>query len=163
MHARAIGIEDARDLDVQPILPMVIEEQCLSAALALIITRTGPDWVHIAPIFLGLRMDIGVAVNLAGGSLQDARLQALGEPQHIDRAMHAGLQCLHRVVLVMDGRCRAGKVVDLIYFDIKREGHIMADQFEVRVIQQLFDIGLVAGEEIIGAEHLMPCFQQGIA
>ena len=63
----------------------------------------------------------------------------------------------------MDGRCRAGKIVDLINFHIKREGHIMADQFEIGVRQQGFDIGLVAGEEIIGAKHLMPRGQKRIA
>ena len=37
MHARPIGIEDARDLDAQFVLPPIVEEQRFRAALAFIV------------------------------------------------------------------------------------------------------------------------------
>jgi len=54
--------------------------------------------------------------------------------------MHAGLGGLHRVVLVVDGRSRAGQVVDLVHLDVEREGHVVADEFEVRAVQQVLDV-----------------------
>ena len=47
----------------------------------------------------------------------------------------------------------------LVAFAEKLRNKIMAQQFEIGMRQQLFDIGLVAGEEVIGAENLMPRFQ----
>jgi len=37
MHPWAIGVEDPRDLDVEPVLAVIIEEQRFGAALALVI------------------------------------------------------------------------------------------------------------------------------
>ena len=47
-------------------------------------------------------MDFGVAIDLAVGRLKDLRADTLGQPQHIDCAMHAGLVGLHRVVLIVN-------------------------------------------------------------
>ena len=37
VHARAVGVEDARDLDVDAVLAVVVEEQRFGAALALVV------------------------------------------------------------------------------------------------------------------------------
>ena len=65
---------------------------------------------------------------------------ALGEAQHVDGAVHAGLGRLHRVVLVVDRRGRAGEVVDLVDLDVEREGHVVAHQLEARVAEQMRDV-----------------------
>jgi hypothetical protein len=80
---------------------------------------------------------------------------ALGQPQHVDRAVHAGLGGLHRVVLVVDRRGRAGEVVDLVDLHVEREGHVVAHQLEVRVVEQVGDVVLGAGEEVVDAEHIV--------
>ena len=86
-------------------------------------------------------MHRGVAVDLAGRGLQDpAPCSALGQAQHVDGAVHAGLGRLHRVVLVVDRRGRAGEVVDLVDLDIEREGHVVAHQLEARMCQQVRDV-----------------------
>ena len=77
--------------------------------------------------------------------------------------MQTGLGGLHRIVLVMNGRCRARQVVDLIHFDIEREGHIVAHQLEVRVIEQMGDVVLDAGEEIVKADDVVTVVQQALA
>ena len=58
------------------------------------------------------------------------RAGALGQPEHVDRAVHAGLGRLHRVVLVVDRRGRAGEVVDLVDLDVERKGDVVAQQLE---------------------------------
>jgi hypothetical protein len=77
--------------------------------------------------------------------------------------MHAGLGGLHRIVLVVHRRGRAGQVVDRVHFHIEREGHIVAHQLEVGVIEQRRDVVLGAGEEVIDTDHIMAIGQQALA
>jgi len=44
-----------------------------------------------------------IAIDLAGGRLEYLCLDPFGQPQHVDRAVHAGLGGLHWVVLIVDG------------------------------------------------------------
>ena len=48
-------------------------------------------------------MDVRIAVDLAGRGLEDLGFDPLGQPQHVDRTMHAGFERLHRIELVMNG------------------------------------------------------------
>jgi hypothetical protein len=48
-------------------------------------------------------MDLRIAIDLAGGGLEDPGLDAFGQTQHIDGPMDAGLGGLHRVELIVDG------------------------------------------------------------
>ena len=74
MHARPVGVEDACDLDAQFVLTPIIEEQSFRAALAFIVARARPDRIDVAPVVLGLRMHVRVAVNFRRRGLQDFRL-----------------------------------------------------------------------------------------
>ena len=70
-------------------------------------------------------MDERVAVNLGRRGLQDARVNALGEAEHVDGAVDARLRRLHRIVLVVDRRGRTGEVVDAVNLDIEREADVV--------------------------------------
>ena len=155
VHARAVGVEDAHHLDAQLVLAVVVEEQRLGAALAFVVAAADADRVDAAPVGLGLRVHLGVAVDLAGRGLQDLGLHPLGQAQHVDRAVHAGLGGLHRIVLVVDRRGRAGEVEDLVDLDVEREGHVVAHQLEARVAEQVRDVALGAGEEVVDAQHVV--------
>jgi hypothetical protein len=74
------------------------------------------------PVAFGLGMHLGIAIDLAGRSLQDLDLEPFGEPQPIDGPLYAGLGSLHRVELIVDRRGGAGEVIDLIDLHIEREG-----------------------------------------
>ena len=155
MHARAVGVEDARDLDLQPMLAVVVEEQGLGAALAFVIAGARADGIDVAPIALALRMDERVAIDLGGGGLQDARMHPLGEAQHVDGAMHAGLGGLHRIVLIVDGRSRAGEIVDAAHLQIEREADVVADGLEARVVEDGHEVAARAGEIIVDADDVV--------
>jgi len=66
VHPRPVGVEDPHDLDRQIALETVGVEQRFGAALPFIVAGTQPDRIHVAPVLLHLRVDVGVAVNLAG-------------------------------------------------------------------------------------------------
>ena len=91
MHAGAIGIEDAGHLDLQLMLPVVIKEEGLGTALALVVAGPRPDRVHVSPVGLHLGMDARIAVDLGGGGLQNPCLQPLRESQHVDGPMDVTL------------------------------------------------------------------------
>jgi hypothetical protein len=77
--------------------------------------------------------------------------------------MHAGLGRLHRVVLVVDRRGRAGKIVNFIDFQIERKGHVVAHEFETRMPDQALNVLLGAGEEVVGANDIVAIGDQAIA
>ena len=136
-------------------LAAIVEEQRLGAALAFVIAGAWTDRVHVAPVLLDLRVDMRIAVNLAGRGLQDGNAQPLGQPQHVDRADHTGLGRLHWVELIVHRRGRAGEIVYLVDLDIERKRHIVAHQLEIGMVQQARDIGASASEEIVDAEHMV--------
>ncbi len=71
-------------------------------------------------------MHFRVAIHLGRGCLQDAGAHALGQAQHVDGAMDAGLGGLDGVVLVVHWRRRAGEVVDLIHLYVKGERYVVS-------------------------------------
>src|SRR5262249_34557305 len=79
VHARAIGVEDADHADIQPVAALVVVEERLGTALALVITTTDADGVDVAPVVFALRVLFGIAVDLAGAGLEDAGPGALGQ------------------------------------------------------------------------------------
>jgi hypothetical protein len=157
VHARAVGVEDARHLDLQRVLAVVIEKQGFGAALAFVVAAADADGVDVAPVGFDLGMHLRVAIDLAGGGLEDLGAQALGQAEHVDGAVHAGLGGLHRVVLVVDGAGRAGQVVDLVHLDIQRKGDVVAHQLEARVVEQVGDVGLVPVKKLSTQSTSWPC------
>ena len=137
VHARAVGVEDAHHLDAQPVLAAIVEKQRFGAALALVVAGARPDRIDVAPVFFGLRMHGGIAIDLRGRGLQDLGPSALGEAEHVDRADDAGLGRLHRIELIMDRRGRAGEIVDLVDLDIERKRDVVAQQLEMRIVEQI--------------------------
>ena len=63
----------------------------------------------------------------------------------------------------MDGRCRAGEVVDLVHLHVERKGDVVAHEFEVRVVQQVHDVAPRAGVEVVHAQHVITVGQQPLA
>ena len=76
--------------------------------------------------------------------------------------MHRGLGGLHRIVAVVDRRRRAGQVPDLVGFDVQRERHVMADEFEPGVVVQVIDVALGPGEQVVHANDLVALAEQAV-
>ena len=163
MHARTVSIEDAGHPDRQLVLAVIVEKQRFRTALAFVVAGPRPDRIDVAPVAFRLRVHFRVAVDLGGGGLQDAGAGALGQPQHVDGAMHDGLGRLHRVELVMHGAGRAGQIVDLFDFHIKREGDVVAHHLELRMVQQMHHVVAGPGIEVIDANDVQAVGQQPFA
>ena len=110
-----------------------------------------------------LRMHFGIAVHFAGRGLQDLRPAAFGHAQHVDRAHHRSLHRLDRVVLVVARRGGAGQVVDLVDFQQDRLRDVVPNQLEVRLAEQVRDVRLLAGEEVVEADDVVPLVDQAFA
>jgi hypothetical protein len=63
----------------------------------------------------------------------------------------------------MDRRGGTRQIVDLVDFDIEREGHVMADKFKAMVIEQVIDVAARAGEKIIDADDAGAVLEQSLA
>jgi len=163
VHARAVGVEDAHDPDVHPVLPVVVEAEGLGGALALVVARAHAVAVHVAPVLLGLRRDVRVAVDLRRRCLQYPGLDALGEAEHVHRADDRRLHRLHRVVLVVHRRRRARHVVDLVDLDEKLLGHVVADDLKVGLVKQVLDVGLLRGEEVVERDDVVALVDEAAA
>jgi len=83
--------------------------------------------------------------------LENFCAQTLGKSQHVDRAMHARLRRLHRIMLVVDRRSWAGEVVDLVDLEVERKRYVVPHELEVMVIKQMLDITARPGEEVVDA------------
>jgi hypothetical protein len=65
------------------------------------------------------------------------------------------LVLVHRIVLVMDRRRWAGQIVNLIDLDIERKGGVVADQFEMLMVER-FEAPACPSEKVVEARHLRP-------
>ena len=105
-------------------------------------------------------MDGRVAVDLAGGRLEDLGAGALGQAQHVDGAVDGCLGGLHRVELVVHRGGGAGEVVDLVRLHIQGKGHIMAHQLKAGVADERGDVMAPPGEEVVDAQNFAAVRQQ---
>jgi len=118
--------------------------------------------VHLAPIVFCLRVNRGVSIYLGGGGLQDLRLHAFGETQHIDNAVDTSLGRLYRVELVMNRQRRACEIINLVDFDIEGKADIVSNKLESGIEHETGHIRPRRCEEVIRAEDLVPAAQQSL-
>ena len=108
-------------------------------------------------------MHLRIAVNFAGRRLQNLCPATLGEPQHIDRAQHRRLHRLDRIVLVVARSGRAGQVENLVDLEHDRLRDIVPNQIEIRPVQEMGDICLLACEKIVDADDVVPVIDEPLA
>ena len=105
-------------------------------------------------------MYLRVAVYFRSRSLQHLGAVVARHAEHVHRADNRSLRRLDRVVLVVDGRSRTGKVVDL--FDLRHVGvdYVVPYDFEIGVFQQVPDIAFVPGKIVVDADHVVSLVKQ---
>ena len=163
VHVGPVGVEDAHHAHVHAVLAAVVGAEGLGAALALVVAGSDADRVDVAPVGLQLRVHERVAVHLARGGVEHACLRLEGEVEHVHHAEHGALRGLHGVLLVVDGRGGAGEVVDLVELPPEGLGHVVQDERELGIAEEVVDVGLRAGEEVVERRHLVAVRQQAAA
>lgn len=162
VHAGAIGVEDAGHTNVQAMLTVVVKKQGFGAALTFVVAAANANGVDIAPVVFCLGVHGWVTMHLACAGLKNTGIQSLGQAQHVDGTVHAGLEGLNRVVLVVDGAGRASQVVDLVDFDVKRKRDVVPHELKTGVVEHMLDVAFAAGEQVVGTHHFVATGQQAV-
>ena len=160
MHPRAVSVENPADPNSQLVHPVIIHEQRFRSTLPFVITSPHPDWIDAAAIRLRLRMNFRIAIDFAGRRLKDLGVATFCHPQQIDRAYYAGLHCLDRVVLIVSRGSRTSQVVDFVDFQVQRMNNVVANQLEIGLSEQMNNVGLLAGKEVVDTDDVMPFVHQ---
>ena len=108
-------------------------------------------------------MNVRIAVHLARAGLQYRYAKPLGEAEHVDRSHDTGLGGLHRIELVVDGAGRARQVVYLVHLYVEGKGDVVAQDFEIRMIEKVGHVSLCSGEEVVDTDDLTPRLEQPLA
>jgi hypothetical protein len=133
VHARAKRVEDARDAHLNALLLRLDVAERLRDALALVLAGARAPRVDVAPVALRLRVDFRVALDFRSGGEEKARLDALREAEHVERAHRADLDRLDRVQHLLRRRGWAREVIDLVHLEEERLDHVVLAEGKVRV------------------------------
>ena len=93
-------------------LPEIVHAEALRTPLALVVAGTDAEGVHVAIVFLALRMDVRVAIHFAGGCLQQRTIVHPRQVQQMHGPDHGRLDGVERIFLVMYRRCGTGQIDD---------------------------------------------------
>jgi hypothetical protein len=118
----------------------------------------------MAPVRLGLRVDLRIAVDLARRGEQEAGALPLGEPERVVGAVGTGLQRMERLAEIVD-RAREGSqmedVVDRLV-DLDRLDHVVVREREA-VVAKVRDVRERARLEVVDADDALPLLEQVLA
>mmetsp|Transcript_17664 Transcript_17664/g.31903 ORF Transcript_17664/g.31903 Transcript_17664/m.31903 type:complete len:484 (-) Transcript_17664:26-1477(-) len=155
VHAGPKGVENARHANVDRVLVPVAIHHGLGHALSLVVAGAGSNGVDVAPVALWLWVYLGISVDLRGGSEQHARLDPLGQAQHVNRAHGGGLDGLDWVVLVVRRRGGTGQVVDLVHLQHHGLNDVVHHKRKVGMVQPVLNVALLAREKVVHHHHLV--------
>ncbi len=160
-HARTIGVEDADDLGVDLVEAAVRHRHRFGEPLGFVVDAARPDRVDVAPVGFLLRMLERIAVDLGGRGDHERRALRLGEAERLVRAERADLQRRDRQLEVVDRAGRARPVQHVVHgaVDVDVVGDVVADELEI-AIAQVRDVGEVAGQQVVDADHREAAIEQ---
>jgi hypothetical protein len=92
--------------------------------------------------------------------LQNAGLDAFGQPQHVHGPEDIGLGGLDGVVLIVNRGGGTGQVVDLVHLKEDGLGDVVANHLKVAVRQEVFDILSPTGIEVVETDDLFSLIKE---
>src|SRR5260370_2537017 len=155
-QARPEGIEDAHDLDVEVVRPVIRHGHRLGEALRLVVHAAGTHRVDVTPVLLVLRVDLRVAVDLARGREQVPGAGGLGETEGVVRPERADLEGLDRILEVVARARRAGEVQDGVNAAVDREElrDVVLFELERGRVEEVLDVLDPAREQAVDGEDV---------
>ncbi len=134
-------------------LAVVGHRHRLGEALRLVVHTARSDRIDVSPVGLGLRVDLGVSVHLAGRGEHGAGALRAGQTHGLVRAQRAHLERLDRPAEVVGRRRRRGKMEDEI--DLARYvqvvGDVVLDEPERTAVEQVRHVVGRTGDEVVDA------------
>mmetsp|Transcript_17404 Transcript_17404/g.40008 ORF Transcript_17404/g.40008 Transcript_17404/m.40008 type:complete len:237 (-) Transcript_17404:501-1211(-) len=155
VHSRSESVENTGDTDVNFTLIFIRVHHRLSYTFAFVVTRARTNRIDVSPITFGLRVNLRVSINFAGGSKQNSGFDAFCKSQHVQSSHSACLNGLDRVELVMGRGGGARKVIDFVDFYRKWFRDIVDFETKVRVMHPMSDIFLLSREKVINDSYLV--------
>ncbi len=164
-HALPERVEDPNDPRLELVDAVVGHGHGLGEALRLVVDAADPDRVDAAEVALGLRVDLGVAVDLARGREEEARPLRLGEAERVVRPHGADLHDLDRQPLEVRGRGGRREVEDVVHRPVHRDvvRHVLVEEREVRLSAQVGYVLDRPREEVVDADHLVTLREEVVA
>ncbi len=137
---------------------MVGEGQGLGVALGLVVDPPRADGVDVAPVGLGLGVDLRVAVDLAGRGEHEPCPLVARQAQCLVGAEAPDLQGLDGQLEVVDRRRRRGPVQHEVHRarDVEVLGHVVVQELEPVVAEQVLDVVGPAGRQVVEDDHPRP-------
>jgi len=120
-------------------------------AFRLVVTGALTRRIHVAPILLGLRVDLRITVYLGGGSEQKPRALLLGQPERLVGTERTDLQGLDRYLQEINRASRRREMENVIdravHIDVVR--HIVFEEQEPLVPHQVCYVVGGAGGQVV--------------
>ena len=120
--------------DIHLVLPVIIKKQGFCTTFPLIIAGTKTNRINISTVRFRLWMNFRISVHFGCRCLQNSCSHSLCQSQTVNCPHNRGLNCLDRIILIVNGRCRTGKVVDPVDFHLEWIHHIMSQHFKIFII-----------------------------
>ncbi len=152
LHPGAEGVEDPNDdANVDPVVAVVRHGHRFGEALGFVVDPTDADGVDVAPVGLGLGIDLGVAVALRGARQQEARALLLGQTQSLVGSERADLENLDGKPLEVRRARGRSEVEDRVEGsgDVEVVGDVVVLEGEVPMAQQGLDILHAPGQKVV--------------
>src|SRR4051812_40796258 len=163
-HPRPVGVEGPRDAGVDSLLAVVGHRHRLGIALCLVVDAARADRVDVAPVVLGLGMDLRVAVDLGGRCDEDPGPLELRHAEHVVGPVGADLERVERQPRVVDRAGRRCEVVDEVdgLLDIDRLDDVLVREDEV-LVADVVDVLERPGVQVVDADHPVSLAEQVLA
>ena len=65
-------------------------------------------------------------------------------------------------MLVVNGTCRTGKVIDMVNFDEKGKNYIMTDKLKAGMAEQMLNIPFCTGKEDINTDNFVSSLEKTV-
>ena len=165
LAVRTVGVEDADDAHVQLVDAVEVHGQGFGVALALVVASPRTVRIYVAEVVLGLGVNLGVAIHLGGGCLQEGGALLERKLEHMARAFGVHAQGGDAVGVVAHRAGGAGHVEDGVNRPFLWQGldDVVLDELEAAARQQGGDVVAAAGEQIIDAHDVVAGVEQGLA
>src|SRR5439155_6845466 len=113
-------------------------------------TRT--ERVHVAPVGFGLRVDLGIAVHLAGGGQEIASVVSLRQPERVERTNAVDLEGVDGMPQVVSGAGRTGEVQDEVngVIDDERLRDVLPQESEPGVASEMGQVPGRSRQQVVG-------------
>mmetsp|Transcript_11281 Transcript_11281/g.28536 ORF Transcript_11281/g.28536 Transcript_11281/m.28536 type:complete len:245 (+) Transcript_11281:447-1181(+) len=160
MHSWSKGVEDSGNTDFNIALLFVRVHHGFCHTFALVVARTRANGVDITPVTLRLGVNLGISVNLAGGSKQDSGFHAFRESEHVEGSHRARLDGLYGIELVVGRRCGTSQVINLVDFGHERFGNIVRHEAKIGMMHPVSDVFLLSGEKIVNDGYFVALHHQ---